>query len=769
MLTASLTLSFGLQSLQACMPFDDSYHYFNLFVPEWLFSSEYEPAFYTSESYYNIWAKADYPDANLNSWQHFFGKPVKEEPLRKVLYDSWIEGYEKVSRKVLVQSLLFEGAMVSIPKQEAAKQYLLLALEMEALANRPADTWGYQVQEKLAPEAAADLVQRLEKALEREKFPFLKNRYAFQLLKAYRYTGQTQEAIQFYEKHFTPLQQKDLISYWAMDHYAGLLLQSGESGKGYYHFLKVFEQAPSRRHSAYYSFNISTGQDWEETYKQCQTPKEKALMHFIRGTKQKVLGLEDMRAIFGLLGNHEWLRIVMAREINKLESTNLGYYGKQPIAMLMQRVQNQQSLLKNTEYEDYAGQLLRFATTAYYNNRDDHFWALAKGYLEYMLGRLSTARITLEAAGTPEGAQQRVQGELLLAIQLMQQSAPLSDEQENTIATQLVELFADPMANWSTQQNNQEFILELLAYRKRQSGEAIMGRLLAREVISTTKMNPTTEGVDSLLAFINQPGHNQLELLALKHFTGNTDTWSSFSRDAGAAIRRVRYDVLDIKGRLLMRNPENLEAAAALFDSLPAEYDFPLQENPFNMSVNDCVHCQSYTSASFTRNSFVHKLAEIYQIAQETNSPTDYYLLGNAYYNMTYFGPAYEIMNYYRSGASYDGFYDCRAALSFYDKAMKYAQDPESAARACFMAAKAQQKIFYVKALAELDQPDYWYDKFIVDDWAGSGMTFDEVQAKMQAQGYLSYFKRLKEQYPRTQFYQRAVRECNYLNYYVDR
>lgn len=767
LLTASLLLSLSLQSLNACIPFNDSYHYFNLFVPEWLFGEEYEPTFYTSDAYHNIWAEADYPDANLKSWQHFFEKPVKEEPLRVVLYDSWIEGYNNVSREVLVKSILFDGAMISINKQEAAKQYLLLALDMEALANPSSNAWGYGNQETPDAAAVAQLIERLKKGLEREKFPFLKNRYAFQLLKAYRYTDQLQEAIQHYEKYFAPLKQKDLISYWAMDHYAGLLLQNGANGKGYYHFLKVFEQAPSRRHSAYFSFNISTEQDWSATYKQCQTNEEKALMHFIRGTKQEVLGLEDMRSIFGLLGNHEWLRIVMAREINKLESTNLNYYCDQPIATLLQRVQDKQSLLKNEAYEEYAGQLLRFATTAYYNNRDDHFWALAKGYLEHLLGRLSTARITLEQAGPLEGAQRRIQEELLLAIQLMQQSEPLSEEQENTIAIKLVELFADPMANWSTQQNNQEFILEILAYRKRQQDENIMARLLAREVISATKINPAPQGVDSILAFINQPNLNQLELLALKHFTGNTDPWSSFSRDPSAALRQVRYDVLDIKGRLLMRDPENLGAAAVLFDSLPAEYDFPLRENPFNMSINDCVHCENQTRAAYTRNSFVRKLAEIYGIAQASNSPTDYYLLGNAYYNMTYFGPAYEIMNYFRSGSSYDGFYDCRIALGFYDKALKYAKEPERAAQACFMAAKAQQNVFYVKALGETDQTNYWYDKFIIDDWADSQTTFNQVQVQMQAQGYLSYFKRLEDQYPQTQFFRRAVRECNYLNYYV--
>lgn len=763
LLIALFSLSSG--KLLACGPIDDSHHYFNLFVPEWLFDKAYGPTFYSASDYHHIWAEPDYPDANLQSWQSFFEKPVTEDVLRKVLYDAWVEGYQEVKRPILVKSVLFDGAMVSIPKQEATKPYLLLALEMEQLANRPQSAWGYQVQEEMDAAAAADLIGRLKLAFQQEKFQFLKNRYAYQLLKAYRYTGQLQQAADFYQKYFANLKQADLISYWAMDHYAGILLQLGNKGEGYYHFLRVFREAPSRRHSAYYSFNIGNEADWQATYANCQTPEEKALMHFIRGTKNEVLGLEDMQAMFGLIGNHEWVRIVMAREINKLESKNFSYYNGQPISQLAGRAAQGQPLLKNQEYTDYAGQLLRFATTAFYNNRDDGFWALAKGYLEYMLGRLPTAKITLGSAQNLSSSELRLKGALLLAIQLMQQEAPLSAEQENEIAQQLVELFADPTTQWHTIQHNQEFILELLAHRKAQAGNALLARLLNRAVITTTKMNPALEEIDSLLAFIGQPSHTQLELLALKHFTGNQQPWSSFLLRRGAALDSMRYEVLDIKGRLLMRDPAQLAAAAALFDSLPAAYDFPLENNPFNGSLNDCVHCEQPTSAAYTRNTFVHKLAEIYRIAQESNSPSDYYLLGNAYYNMTYFGPAYKIMNYYRSGSSYDGFYNTQPAMLFYDKAMKYATDRELAAQACFMAAKAQQKRYYVEQLPE-DNP--YYNKFVIDGWGGNGQNkFRSVQADMRARGYRSYFRRLEEQYARTRFFQRAIRECNYLNYYV--
>lgn len=108
------------------------------------------------------------------------------------------------------------------------------------------------------------------------------------------------------------------------------------------------------------------------------------------------------------------------------------------------------------------------------------------------------------------------------------------------------------------------------------------------------------------------------------------------------------------------------------------------------MSINDCVYCVYFIVVFFIWNIFVCKLVEIYQIVQEINSFIDYYLLGNVYYNMIYFGLVYEIMNYYCSGVFYEGFYDCCVVLSFYDKAMKYVQDIESVVQVCFMVVKVQ-------------------------------------------------------------------------------
>jgi len=752
--------------VQACGPIDNSYSYFNLFVPEWIFDEEYSPTFYTTNDFRHIWSRPDYSGKNLSRWRKFLGKDTPEALLEKVLYDRYAKGYESVSRAKLVQTVLFDGSLLPIKKQEAAKKYLLLSLELEALSARPADPWRRQEEAPMSAEAQQSLIQRLRRAHEREEFPYLKNRYAFQLLKAYRYSGQRDQAIAWYEEAFAEKAPQSMIEYWAMDHYAGMLLEAGKAAEGYYHFLRVFESCSSRRHSAYYSFDVGSEAVWKATYRLCQSPREKALMHFIRGTKREVLGLEDMQAIFSLLGNHQWLKMVTVRELNKLESENFHYFNEQPVASIMERLQESGSLLKNEAYQDYAGQLLRFAATAYYNNRSDGFWQTAKAYLEMMTGKLKTAELTLSEGNGMEQPYERIRRELNLALELMQ-AEEISQQRQDFIAHEIVEVFEDEQTRFYTQPNNQEFILDLLAYRMREQGKAVLADLLSRQVIRQTKMNPSAEAVDRLLALARQPEHTQLELLALKHFAGNEANWKSFLLTSPRQVKEIEYTLLDIKGRLLMRDPSQLEAAVALFDSLPPAYDFQLRHNPFNTQIKDCIHdprCQLRTSAQYTRDSFVRQLLAIRHVAQTENSAMDYYLLGNAYYNMTYFGPAYYLMNFFRSGAAYDGFADCSVALRFYKKAMKLAENRELAAKACFMAAKAQQNQFFLKMEQEGGE---WYGQYTIREWGDNPEQYERFQAKIKAQGYREYFKRLREEYAQTRFFDRAVKECKYLAYYL--
>ncbi len=751
---------------QACGPIDESYHYFNLFVPEWLFGQEYSPVFYTSSPFSNLWSSPDYSNDNLEEWLSFFRNDVDKEALRRVLTGSYTEHYGGVERDALIRSVLFKGSGMPPGQVKASQDYLLLALDIEKLADKPAQDWYYEP-DTLSNRETGALIGRLEEALANERYPFLRQRYAFQLVKSYRHSGQPDKAIEAFHTHFGGDEPKSFIYYWALDHLAGLQLQQGDKAQGFYNFLIVFRECRSRRHSAYYSFNIDAEETWEDTYALCQGPEEKALMHFLRGSREGVLGLHDAEQIFSLAGNNEWLRLLTAREINKLESLNLAYFQEEPIGALFQNLEKEGSLVRNREHAAYAGRLLQFISTVYYNNRQDHFWAAAKAYLEFLLGRFGSARATLAENGGMKGAYEKVKREIELALFIFEREA-FTDEEEDHIAGEIVAIFDDGEASFYTDRNNEEFVLDLLAYKARQRGDSLMADFLGRALLSGLKVYPRMSRVDSLLDFIRRPQHTALEVLALKHYMGNREPWEAYREDTRALLEKLTASVLDIKGTLLMRDPARLEEALALFEALPEGYDFPLEHNPFNMDIHDCVwDCPPRTSSSYTRNSFVRKLIEIRDVARNTGSATDYYLLGNAYYNMSYFGPAYYVMNYFRSGSYYSGYWDNTQALAFYEKALQNAPGREAAARYCFMAAKAEQNLFF--KYMEEKQPDdyYWWGKYTIDEWDTEA--YEQFHQDIKEQGYRKYFERLRNEYRDTDYYQRAVRECKYLEYYVSR
>lgn len=762
--------SFIQNKSQACGPDDPSYHYFNLFVPEWLFDREYSPVFYTTQDYWHIWASPDYGDENLSDWQQYFKQQVNSDALKRVLAGDYADPYGSMERADVLKNVLFKNSKLPAIQVEAAKKYLALALDIEKLSNPVSDWWYYENPDTLSDADKAQLLDRIARAYDMEKDPFLKDRYAFQLIKSYRYAGQPDRALALFQTHFENNKNKPFIYWWALDHVAGMELDQGEAAEGYYHFLQVFQYSQSRRHSAYYSFDIRNQDTWNAVYRMAASPQEKALMHFLRGSKEKVLGLQDAEQILALLGNHEWLKLLIAREINKLESENLEYFGALPVDELFNNLKSGQPILKNTAHTRYASQLLQFANTMYYNNRKDGFWTAAKTYLEFLNGRMDLAKATIQENSNLSDPYLKITREVRLAIQIVEKEGPFSREEEDAVAREIVEIFEDQEAQFFTDQNNEEFILDLLAYKARQLNDPLMHSFYARDIFWGLKVNPTTSKVDSLLDFVRKETHSDLELLALKHYMENSQDWQDFHKDLPASLNSIEAKLLDMKGRLLMRNPDKLEAALAIFESLPDTFDYAIEMNPFNMSIRDCIHpedCNRKTNSIYTRNSLVRKLIEMKGLAQQNNSSTDYYLLGNAYYNMTYFGPAWEVANYWRSSAEYSGFYDCEPALQFYEKAIQYATDKEQAAKACFMAAKAEQNLYFVQKASEPDENSWYWNYYSIDgyDWE----SYVAYQREIEMAGYRKHFARLKREFSTTKYYQKAIQECKYFEYYVSR
>ena len=222
-------------------------------------------------------------------------------------------------------------------------------------------------------------------------------------------------------------------------------------------------------------------------------------------------------------------------------------------------------------------------------------------------------------------------------------------------------------------------------------------------------------------------------------------------------------DLVELKGtRLMAKNL--LPEAIKVYKSLPESYRerasyFSLDADPFKGHIKDIVNCwqERCGGGEYTKLTLAETLLSLQKkaVSDPENAGKYYHLLGNAYYNMTYFGPAWMALDYSRSGGSwwylgrYESWYqfdpetfdevvDMTLAEQYYEKSVAASKDSELAALSTFMAAKCEQNRL---------------------DLSGS----------QNAPDYESNFRNLVHNYRNTEVYDELIRECFYFRSFASR
>lgn len=164
----------------------------------------------------------------------------------------------------------------------------------------------------------------------------------------------------------------------------------------------------------------------------------------------------------------------------------------------------------------------------------------------------------------------------------------------------------------------------------------------------------------------------------------------------------------------------------------------------------------AFSKTGFDKRTFVAEMAVLSdKVNDHTATAKDLYRLATGYYNMTYYGRAWETVKYYRTSdqgedmpkdmTAFDrDYYGCYTAEAFYKKAMAVSTNREFKARCLFMMAKCSQK--QVPWLAD------WKDQY-------SGFI---VKFKRNR-----YFPELVNEYGNSDFYREAFNTCSYLRDFV--
>ena len=135
-------------------------------------------------------------------------------------------------------------------------------------------------------------------------------------------------------------------------------------------------------------------------------------------------------------------------------------------------------------------------------------------------------------------------------------------------------------------------------------------------------------------------------------------------------------------------------------------------------------------------------------------------------YNITYYGHAWELVQYYRSGS--DGYaipkdatdfekeyYGAFKAQAYFEKAMNASTDKNFKARCLFMIAKCAQKQVHQPQYSEYQTNWDQFDTALKNYWPA----FENNK----------YFPKFVKEYSTTPFYKEAFSSCSYLRDFVEK
>jgi hypothetical protein len=677
---------------------------------------------------------------NLQEWHERFCEVPDINDMGRLIYQASIRDLQALESAVLNARLpvpisLQSNSFASYIKRHECKEtveYLIYAKRCEPYAVLD-DPWADR--QKYVPDMR-DLIDQGLRQFRRTESHYYRLRYAYQIIRLAHYAREYQRVLDLHE-YLMPKTDNDpsIIEYWIMGHRAGALRALGQEVEAAYLFSRVFEECAGKRESAFQSFQVRNDAQWEELLERCASPEEQATLYALQARGDNARIIDEMEAIYALDPDNHHLEVLLVKAMALMEEEFLG--------TSFNRFRRE-----NKRYHDVpdrrAGQeLIRLQTFVRLVVRNQEpanpmLWEIAQGYLAVLAGDFYAATEHFEGLEArtrdPKLKSQLKAMKLVLEIVRM-------DELNDRIENRLAEIQFDN-ATYRSHPDFPDLVYDKLVSLYANNNQA--GKLyLLRYSFDDLWVNPDIPIIDSLLILSGQTNLNRMERSLLRQ----------------EANLNLRNDLYNLKGMLHLARGNQIPAIEALkqIDNV-AKNDYA-RINPFEERLIDCINCARQDSfRRYNREQLINRFQELeYEaLADQSVGARNFYLIGLALYNMTYFGYAWEGMDNFRSGISLkvrptgsdanvrphpkypDGnreAFDCQPALKYFETALGLAKNPELAARAAFMAAKCEQNQYFAY---------------------GGERTYQ-------------YFTLLREQYSGTNFYQEAIEECAYLEYFVNR
>lgn len=630
-----------------------------------------------------------------------------------------------------------------------AIHYLMFAKRCEPHVMQYGDGWALP---KRDVEMMQALIEEGKGRFLQTRSHFFRQRYAYQIVRLAHYARQWQQTVDLYNYLLPKYDRRrpSILYFWTLGHLAGALQQLGKYPEAAYRYALIFRHCPSKRRQAFRSFRIRNDREWEKALRLCQSDAERATLYLLRAGVSRTYRVEDLEAIYELDPENPQIDLLLVGDVQQLEKIFLRTpvtdkkYGSGGI-----RAEQRQLAARHLlQLQRFARRVVKEKKT-----KNPKLWHSMSGYLELLAGDRYAAQKSFERSrdllkkgrATDEPLLRQLDvWELLLEILNLDGSSATADQAAFRIRS--YDLF-------KTMPGYEPFLQDFLSAQYAE-GEHPGKAILAAYEPAAIMLNPRMDVLDDLLKLADSKDPVLLERAMQIDTNPN----------------QIKARLLEIKGAYLFSAGQP-EAALSVLRQIPAtERDRMPRFSPFREMLDERIHRPVTDTLLLTRQQILEKLLNYEfkaKAAVAMNDPVGswyYYLIGLGYYNMSYFGYEWEAMDYFRSGSNWLRLpqgpvfplrnspngnrenTDVSIALSFFEKALAEARNPELAARAAFMAARCQQK--------------QWFCNPACNYKPGS------KTIPMLPEAYRGYYDRLGR-YQTTEFYKQAVKECKWLAAYV--
>lgn len=665
--------------------------------------SSYSPFFLSSVSYYGIYFDdrhdTRFNDANIREWSGYLGNAVATSSLSYLL--------QRAGEKAIDSALAAPGKSARL---KAFLEYLRLAKQAEAYSLNHAGDWDYQQKDKPAFDAS---FRRACNANMAKADPFVKQRYIFQLQRNHFFYGSPQDGVDFYLQH-----EKELIPgtiyHRTMAYAAGSYNQLKNYAKANYLYSLVFAGCPEMRTVAHRSFQPQEDLDWKSTLALCRNKEEQI-------TLWQMLGIfyrdetRSIREIYQLDPRSERMALLLTRGVNIYE----------------QRFQG--SRIEIAHRSDsasgaFAALVSRIATEG--KTAHPWIWQMAAGYLDALDGRYAASEAWYKKILLPKDELAAAQLRLLRLINKIGMVTKLDSHAEDQLLSDLEWLRAinDKQDGPLRAANAFDWVKKKMAALYEKQHDLVKAQCF----VSNVRFYGNDQQAADMKAFLDKPSKTSFE-----------DFCTRLSPIKVEDISEYQAIKAGYTGRLEEATEKINHTAGGVV---------VLRGNPFNARIQDCHDCDHAApqKIKYTKLSFLQKLKDIKdKAASGSDVYTNSILLGNACYNMSYYGNArvfYECKIIGADGMMDSVFYPMlfsnASSIKYYSAALKAATTDEQKAKCQYLLAKCQRNEWYNKMPGEMRNG--------VDFKAWDG------------------FAALK-QYQSTQYYKEVLKECGYFKTYVNK